>query len=172
MRLIDVTIKNYRVHKDLTVAFDPARTVIGGPNEAGKSTLVEAVHHALFLRSRVTGTVLQSMRSEFHTGHPSVELRFESGDHHYTVTKVFAGNASGSTTLKIQPAAADGRIAGSRAARTLHNEEAEAKIHEILRAEDAGGGRNVESRLRMQFAHLWVWQGASTEDPLTHANAE
>jgi multicomponent K+:H+ antiporter subunit G len=27
MRLIDVTLKNYRIHKDLTVAFDPARTV-------------------------------------------------------------------------------------------------------------------------------------------------
>jgi DNA repair exonuclease SbcCD ATPase subunit len=172
MRLIDVTIKNYRVHKELTVTFDPARTVVGGRNEAGKSTMVEAVHHGLFLRSRITGAVQKSMQSEFHTGHPTVELRFESGGNEYTVTKVFAGNASGSTTLKIQPGATDGRHAGSRAARTLHNEEAEARIHEILRAEDVGGGRNVESRLRMQFAHLWVWQGASTEDPLTHANAE
>ena len=172
MRLKDITIKNYRIHKELNVAFDPARTVIGGPNEAGKSTLVEAVHHALFLRSRITGAVQKSMQSEFHTGHPSVELRFESGGREYTVTKVFAGNASGSTTLKDRPADGAPGTGGRAGGRTLHNEEAEAKIHEILQAEDVGGGRNVESRLRMQFAHLWVWQGASTDDPLTHANAD
>jgi DNA repair exonuclease SbcCD ATPase subunit len=168
MKLLAVTIKNYRVHKELSVTFDPARTVVGGRNEAGKSTLVEAVHHALFLRSRITGAVQKSMQSEFHTGHPTVELRFESGGNEYSVTKVFAGNASGSTTLREQPADGDRRAAS----RTLHNEEAEAKIHEILRAEDVGGGRNAESKIRQQWAYLWIWQGSATENPLAHANSD
>lgn len=36
MKLISVTIKNYRVHKDTSVSFDAARTLVGGPNEAGR----------------------------------------------------------------------------------------------------------------------------------------
>lgn len=169
MKLLTVALRNYRVHKVLSITFDPARTVIGGPNEAGKSTLVEAVHHAFFLRSRVTGTVQKSMLSEFHTGHPTVELRFESGDHDYTITKVFSGNPSASTTLKEHASKDKPGAAGGR---TLHDEEAEARIHEILQAEDIGGGRNVETRIRMQWAHLWIWQGSSTDDPLAQANAD
>jgi DNA repair exonuclease SbcCD ATPase subunit len=89
MKLISATLKNYRVHKDTSVTFDAARTVVGGPNEAGKSTLVEAVHHALFLRARATGAVHKAMLSEVHPGHPTVELRFESGGRTYEITKVF-----------------------------------------------------------------------------------
>ena len=186
MKILAVTIKNYRVHGNLTVSFDQARTVIGGPNEAGKSTLVEAVHNAFFLRSRVTGAAHKAMLSEFHAGHPTVELRFESGGREYTITKVFTGNQSASTTLKDQPItraghdAAAGQAAGERtsgaggggASRTLRDDEAEARIHEILQAEDVGGGRCLENRLRMQWSHLWIWQGSSTDDPLAHANAE
>jgi DNA repair exonuclease SbcCD ATPase subunit len=162
MKLLSVTISNYRVHKQITVEFDTARNVIGAPNEAGKSTLVEAVHHAFFLRSRITGAVQKAMLSELYPGHPTVELRFESGGRDYTITKVFSGNQSASTTLK------EHGVGG----RTLRDEEAEERIHEILQAEDVGGGRNIDSRLRMQWAHLWIWQGSATDDPLTHANAE
>jgi hypothetical protein len=162
MKLLSVTISNYRVHKQITVEFDTARNVIGAPNEAGKSTLVEAVHHAFFLRSRITGAVQKAMLSELYPGHPTVELRFESGGRDYTITKVFSGNQSASTTLK------EHGVGG----RTLRDEEAEERVHEILQAEDVGGGRNIDSRLRMQWAHLWIWQGSATDDPLTHANAE
>jgi len=170
MRLISANLKHYRVHKDTSVSFDAARTVIGGPNEAGKSTLVEAVHHALFLRSRATGAVHKAMLSELHAGHPTVELRFESGGRVYEITKVFSGGSSASTILKELPAV--GGAGGAGGGRTLRDEEAEQKIHEILQAEDVGGGRGVENRIRSQWSHLWIWQGAATEDPLAHANAD
>ena len=181
MKLLSVTVKNYRIHKDLTVTFDAERTVIGGANEAGKSTLVEAIHNALFLRSRATGTVQKAMLSEFHTGHPTVEVRFEAGNFYYTVTKVFTGNASASTTLKEHAMPAATAVAGAATAvdpttvsggRTLHGDEAEARIHEILGADDIGGGRNLENRIRSQWSHLWIWQGSATDDPLTHANSD
>lgn len=172
MKLISATLKNYRVHKDTSVTFDAARTVVGGPNEAGKSTLVEAVHHALFLRARATGAVQKAMLSEVHPGHPTVELRFESGGRTYEITKVFSGGASASTTLKVLPAAGSGGGTASAGGRTLHDEEAEQEIHKILQAEDIGGGRGVENRIRSQWSHLWIWQGAATEDPLAHANAD
>lgn len=169
MRLISATLQNYRVHKHTSVSFDAARTLIGGPNEAGKSTLVEAVHHALFLRARATGAVHKAMLSELHAGHPTVELLFESGGRVYEITKVFSGGSSASTILKELPAPG---AAGGGSGRTLRDEEAEQKIHEILQAEDVGGGRGVENRIRSQWSHLWIWQGVATEDPLAHANAD
>lgn len=153
MKLQSVTVRNYRIHKELTVAFDGGLTVIGGPNEAGKTTIVEAVHRALFLRSRASGAVLDSMRSEFHPGHPTVELAFESGGTAYTVTKQFTGTNSAPTTLAM---------AGGQ---TLRNDEAETALRELVQAE-AIGGRNSEDKLRMQWAHLWVWQGVAGADPL------
>jgi chromosome segregation ATPase len=153
MRLVSVTIRNYRMHGDLTVPFAPSLTVIGGPNEVGKSTIIEAVHRALFLRSRASGDVLESMRSHVHAGHPTVELTFESGGATYTVTKQFTGAATAPTTLTRSGAA------------VLRNEEAEKKLREIVAVEQIQG-RNVEERLRMQWAHLWVWQGTAAESPL------
>jgi hypothetical protein len=174
MKLVSVTISNYRVHKSLTVTFDASRNVIGAPNEAGKSTLVEAVHHAFFLRSRVTGAVQKAMLSEFHPGHPTVELRFESGGSEYTITKVFTGTSAASTTLKQHATGLKDVNRGQDAGggQTLRDEHAEERIHEILQAEDVGGGRNLESRLRMQWAYLWIWQGSATADPLEHANSD
>ena len=91
MRLVSVTVRNYRIHQEVTVPFGKGLTVIAGPNESGKSTLAEAVHHALFLRSRVTGEIAQSLRSAHHAGHPSVVLELESAGRRLTIEKTFAG---------------------------------------------------------------------------------
>jgi len=44
----ELTLKNFRQHKDLTLHFDAGVTVIRAANEAGKSTVFEAVAYALF----------------------------------------------------------------------------------------------------------------------------
>jgi DNA repair exonuclease SbcCD ATPase subunit len=152
MKLVTVTVRNYRIHREVTVPFGAGLTVIAGPNESGKSTLVEAVHHALFLRSRVTGEIAQSLRSAHHAGHPSVVLEFEAAGRRLSIEKTFAG-AKGTTTLKEQ------------GGKTLHNEEAEEEIHRILQEDDAGGGKGVAKQVRGRWAHLWVWQGTSGADP-------
>ncbi|MEO1993453.1 MAG: ATP-binding protein, partial [Pirellulales bacterium] len=162
MKLISVTIRQYKVHEYVHIDFDAARNVIGAPNESGKSTIVEAIHHALFLRSRVTGLVQKAMLSEVYSGYPTVELRFEIKQMQYTITKIFSGGQSASTTLQQH----------SSRGRTLRNEEAEEMIHDLLQTEEIGGGRNLDARLRMQWAHLWIWQGTATEDPLDHANID
>ena len=153
MKLLDVTVRNYRVHKEVTVSFGDGVTVIAGPNESGKSTLVEAIHNALFLRSRATGEVAQSLRSAHHAGHPSVVLGFTAGGKRWTIEKTFTGTSSGSTTLKEQ------------GGRTRHNEEAEEEIHRLLREEEVGGGRGIAERIRGRWAHLWVWQGTAGAPP-------
>ncbi|MBZ0188390.1 MAG: ATP-binding protein, partial [Candidatus Obscuribacterales bacterium] len=42
MKLLSATVRNYRIHRETTVDFDPSRSLIGGPNESGKSTFIEA----------------------------------------------------------------------------------------------------------------------------------
>ena len=50
MRLLHCRVQNVRLHADLSLRFDPGLTLIGGANESGKSTLVEALHRTLFLK--------------------------------------------------------------------------------------------------------------------------
>jgi hypothetical protein len=151
MRLLSLTVRNYRVHQERTLEFDPALTLVGGPNEAGKSTLVEAAHRALFLRATTGGGVRDEMVSRIHGGHPEVELHFEVGGAHWSVRKRFAGSSG--TILLSSP----GRT-------SLTGDEAEARLSELLGGEAALGGRQA-GRLGGKWGHLWVWQGTSGVDP-------
>ena len=155
MRLLSVTLRNYRVHKELSVSFDPSRNLIGGPNESGKSTLAEAIHRALFLRAKTGGGIQKEMASSIHHGEPEVSLRFEAGGVTWELEKRFAGT-KGST-----------RLTGAGMT-TLKDEEADAKLSEILKTES--GGRANASQLASTWSHLWVWQGSSGEDPAGHAS--
>ena len=158
MRLISATVQNYRIHHSQTVEFDPNRTVIGGPNECGKSTLAEAVHCALFLRAKITGEALDRMVSR-HGGNPVVEVGFEVAGRQYHLRKVFAGS-KGTTTLTE---------AGGE---TLSAEPAEERLAALLGVEAPVGGRGAADRAAQQWAHLWTWQDEASEDPSTHANAQ
>jgi len=155
MKLISATVRNYRLHREVTVAFDPSRTLIGGANETGKSTLIEALHRGLFLKANVTGEAQKSMVSTIHNGHPEVEVRFVAKGAEYLIMKRFSG-ANGSTHLT--------KIGGG----TWRGEEAEGRLHELLGVTGVGNRVNLE-RIRRQWAHLWVWQGMSGNDPTVSA---
>ncbi len=159
MRLISITLRNYRIHREVTMEFDPARTLIGGPNECGKSTLVEAAHRALFLRAKTGGEVQKGMISRIHGGQPEVEVHFEARGHTYRLLKRFSG-ANGTATLT--------ELNGS----TWNGDEAEARLAELFGVEATGGGRGAGERAREQWAHLWIWQGSAGEDPTEHANTQ
>lgn len=49
MRLESLQVQDFRGVRAATIAFGPGITVLHGPNELGKSTLVEAIHAALFV---------------------------------------------------------------------------------------------------------------------------
>jgi recombinational DNA repair ATPase RecF len=155
MRLHSLTVRNYRVHKEVTVEFDRSRTVIGGPNESGKSTLAEAAHRVLFLRAKTGGKTQKEMQSSVHPGDPEVQLVFECGGVRWEVEKRFGGNARGSTQLR-----GEGGVA-------LKDAEAETKLSEMLGAETAGGG-GAAGQLPNLWSHLWVWQGRSGEAASEH----
>lgn len=157
MRLLAVTLRHYRLHRDTTVEFDPLRTLIGGPNEAGKSTLMEAIHHALFLKARTGGEIQKAMLSRANPLPPEVELRFEAAGAVHHLHKRFGGPSKGSTVLRDETSG-----------RSWQGDEAESHLAGLLGV-DPQLGRNEISR---QWAHLWIRQGESGEDPSAHATAQ
>ena len=62
MRLINCKVENVRVHSELYIDFSPGITLIGGDNETGKSTLIDALHRVLFLKATATGTPVAALR--------------------------------------------------------------------------------------------------------------
>lgn len=159
MHIHSVVVRNYRVHRELAIAFDRRLTLIGGPNEGGKSTLAEAIHRGLFLKSKVTGEALSPMKSNVGDGAPEVEVVFQKNNDVYRVHKKFSGT-NGTTRLS--------QVNG----KTWQGDEAESRLADILGVEQVGGGRGIGERVGQQWAHLWVWQGQSGADPSTHATAQ
>ena len=155
MKLISLKVKNYRIHVEQDVEFDPARTVIGGPNESGKSTLLEAAHRVLFLNHRRGGKDLKSMRSDFSPDPPEVELVFEQHGARYTLRKRFNGTNGHAELLSCQHE----RWLG---------EEAETKLAGLLGYDAPVSPKSADS----QWAHLWIRQGSSGEDPSGQATLE
>lgn len=160
MRLLSVTVRNYRIHREITVNLDPARNLVGGPNECGKSTLMEAAHRALFLRAKITGSARDAMVSAIHAGAPEVEVRFQKNGREYHLTKVFRG-ATGTCLFRDVDGGA-----------SWQGDEAEERLAAVLGVEAAAGGRGAGDRVVKQWAHLWVWQGESGSDPAEYANAQ
>lgn len=154
MRLLSLIVRNYRVHREVTVAFDGARTLLGGPNQSGKSTLAEAAHRVLFLRAKTGGSIQLEMISKLHHEMPEVALSFEARGATWQIEKRFAG-AKGTA-----------RLTGPNGV-VLKDDEAETKLSELLGSEIAGGRGGA--KLSTLWSHLWVWQGSSGDDPGEHA---
>lgn len=159
MQLLSATLRNYRIHREKTVQFDPSLTLISGPNESGKSTLIEAIHRGLFLRSKTGGEIQKAMISFLPgaSGHPEVEVSFSAAGKTFQLIKRFSG-PSGTTRLT------------ETGGQVLHGDEAESRVASLLRTEDLG--RATSGKLAQQWAHLWVWQGNSGDDPCSHAGVE
>ena len=152
MRLIAARLERVRQHRQLELSFAPGLTLIGGPNEAGKSTLVEALHKVLFLKATATGRGVEELRSLTHGGLPEVELRFEAGGQIWQLRKRFAG-AGGTCQLS-----SDGGT-------TLQGSSAETRLAALLQVPGPIEGRRI-AQLPLRWAHLWVRQGQAGGDPL------
>ncbi len=156
MRLISLTVRNYRLHRELTIEFDPDRNLIGGPNETGKSTLAEAIHRALFMRHRSGGELQKSMVSDVHGGTPEVQLSFEAAGDTWTIEKKFAGSSRGTARLS------------SRNGMSLQGDAAEDKLAELTG--NNAGSSNTLNQITHRWSHLWVWQGTAGLDASVHTS--
>ena len=154
MRLIRSEFASVRRHRDLVLDFAPGVTVIGGANESGKSSLVEALHRTLFVRAASSGTAAQDLRSQLHAGHPQIKVEFETSEQHWTLLKRFSG-PSGTTQLE-----AKGQVA-------LIGSAAEDQLAHLLGVDEILNSRQVNKTLPSRWAHLWVKQGESGRDLLS-----
>ena len=153
MRLLQCTLNSIRRHQALELSFHPGLTLITGANETGKSSLVEALHRTLFLKSTATGAPVQRLRSLSHSGHPQVSLRFEARGLDWNLQKRFSGQ-SGTTSLT-----------GSGQEPRL-GAEAEEHLADLLGVDDIIGSRQAGKVLPSRWAHLWVMQGEAGRELL------
>jgi len=158
MRLLSARIRDYRIHRDLAVEFDPRFTVIAGPNQSGKSTLAEALHRALFLPVRTGGELQKGMQTSPFLSDPEVELCFEAASQRWTLRKRFAANR-GSASLT------DGRGV------SLQGDEAEERLAHLVGTAAVARNRGAAEQLRERWGHLWVWQGSASNNPLASGQA-
>ncbi len=88
MRLIRLSLANFRQHADTVLDFRPGLTAIIGPNGAGKTTILEAIAWAIYGAAAVRGKV-DSLRFNRAAGRSlvQVELDFELGGERYRVVR-------------------------------------------------------------------------------------
>ncbi len=154
MRLLNCQLQNVRLHGDLDLVFAPGLTLIGGPNESGKSTLVEALHRALFLKASATGAPVEALQSRLHLGQPVVQLSFEARGDVWTLRKRFSGS-SGQVSLVAQSSG-----------QPLSGPVAEELLAELLGVGETIGSKQANTVLPSRWAHLWVRQGDAAGDLL------
>lgn len=159
MRLLNCQLQNVRLHGDLELNFSPRLTLIGGPNESGKSTLVEALHRALFLKASATGAPVEALQSRLHMGQPVVQIGFEAKGDTWTLVKRFSG-ATGQVTLKAESSG-----------KPLTGPAAEDVLAELLGVGEIIGSRQAGTVLPSRWAHLWVRQGLSGNDLLANGKS-
>lgn len=153
MRLLSARIRDYRLHRDLTVNFDPRFTVIAGLNQSGKSTLAEALHRALFLPVKTGGAVLEGMKTDPFMADPEVVLAFAAAGDTWTLRKRFAGSR-GSIALQ------------DSGGRSLQGDASEERLAELIGTAAVARSRAAADQLKERWGHLWVWQGSASDNPL------
>lgn len=159
MRLLNCQLQNVRLHGDLSLEFSPRITLVGGANESGKSTLVEALHRALFLKATATGAPVEALQSRLHLGQPTVTVGFEAKGDTWTLRKRFSGS-SGQVSLLAESSA-----------QSLNGAVAEEVLAELLGVKETLGSRQATTVLPTRWAHLWVMQGTAGENLLEAGKA-
>lgn len=103
MIIEELTLKNFKSHKNSKIQFTDDISVILGQNGAGKSTLLEAIRFALFKKvdGNIGDLVRKPVNAEDNVSTMSVILRFKHNGIHYVLerTKKRSSNVSQLTRL-------------------------------------------------------------------------
>ena len=90
MQIRSIHLTNWRGHSEWSVDDLPAGiTLISGPNEAGKSSIVEALHYGLFEQADGGGRVRQALVPVPDGGNPEVTLGLDVDGQQFEITKRF-----------------------------------------------------------------------------------
>jgi hypothetical protein len=151
MRLRRVRIAGFRrLVEPLEVAdLDDGITVLGGDNEFGKSTWLEAVRTALFDRHTLSGKAAESLQPDGQRIAPEITLEFETAGAGWTLFKRFCQ----------RPAAELSGPAGER----YTGDAAEDRLQALLGFERPSRGPS-EIRHHGIYGLLWLTQGTAHLD--------
>ena len=145
MRIHKLVIDNVRgvEHLALTDIPDTGVILIHGDNEAGKSTILDALDAVLTAKHTSTAANIRALNPIGRDETPAVELGATVGPYTFTVYKSFAKGAKGKTELKITAPVRE----------ELTGEQAHNRLREILE-------EHVDEQL---FSALFMRQGSFTD---------
>ena len=92
MRIERLRLVDFRRHESLELSPAPGLTIIRGPNEAGKSTIGQALEAVLFLKAESEAQAIRSLQRWGASGPPTVVLEFEADGSQGRLSKTFAGS--------------------------------------------------------------------------------
>lgn len=132
MILREITVRGVKCFRDECAVgrFGDGLNMIFGPNEAGKSTLIEATARALFDGYTVTGDAIESMRPWGTSLAPEVALEFEARDGQWRLEKRLLSGASCSLR----------RMEGGGWSLIHERDAADSFVRELLHGEAPGRG--------------------------------
>lgn len=85
MRLLRVSLRDFRGYEDVQVQIGPGLTVVSGPNGAGKTNLLEAVYYGCTGRSCRTNNEREVLRRGASWTRVVVQAQAEDGGHEFSV---------------------------------------------------------------------------------------
>ena len=85
MRVVRVTVRDFRGYQDATAEFGPGLTVITGPNGAGKTNLIEALYFGCTGRSCRTTNEREVVRFGKRAVRVVVDAEADDGPHELSV---------------------------------------------------------------------------------------
>ena len=135
-----MTLENWRAHRHLNLEFGPQLNVIQGRNEAGKSTLVEALDWALYrdvVGARVKSEIVRAIvPADAATATPRVEIELEFPDCRAILSKTLSEDAArrGCTLTIKRPQYSDA---------VLERGEAQTRLKMLLAADGLGDERGA-----------------------------
>ncbi|MFW6092661.1 MAG: AAA family ATPase [Pseudomonadota bacterium] len=151
MHIRRIAVESWRGLTCELADLSPNLNLICGPNESGKSRLVEALRFALFESSKGKAKHKAALENWHAPGEkPRVEVEFELGGAAWLLEKTFLGTGC-NTVLR-------------GAGKSLAGEEAEARLADLMGVSRSGASELKSSDWGI-WSLLWVNQGDSREPP-------
>ena len=123
MIIRELSLKPFAGASDLTVSFEEGLNVVLGPNEAGKSTIVNAIRLGLFARTKYTKPEFNKGIRGFLplTGGDTIQvgINIDSNDEHYKLEKSWGGSTSSRMVLPEGGVLSDEETVNDRLAKLL-----------------------------------------------------
>ena len=147
MKIRELRIENFRKFRQplLLTGFEDGLNLVCEQNEAGKSTVLEALRAVLFERHGSRSDRIRSFRPHGDEVAPTIELGFDLGDARWKLRKRFLQNPL------VELEGPTGRATG---------DEAEERLQTLLGFARAGN-RGADDDSRGALGLLWVEQGQS-----------